>query len=181
VLLDYGQTDLALFAALLAASSLGFLFLNRPPALVFMGDVGSTFLGFSFAVLPLLAFNRVGDPRALVVGALLVAPFVLDGAYTILRRAYRHENVLTAHRTHVYQRLVKQGYSHWQITGLYALYALASACCGLLYETSGSLPVVIIPILIFAGLVLWTRRREHGAKSPFLRISQHLKRSPASD
>ncbi len=161
LLLARGQTELALFAALLAASSLGFLFLNRPPALIFMGDVGSTFLGFSLAILPLLAFARTGDPRAIGAGALFVAPFVLDGAFTIIRRALQHENVLTAHRSHVYQRLVKQGYSHRQITGLYALYALASAGCGLLYAASGTLLAVIIPILIFVGLALWTMRREN--------------------
>ncbi len=181
VLLAQGQSDLALFVGLLAASSLGFLFLNRPPAKIFMGDVGSTFLGFSFAMLPLLMFARTGDPRALGVGALLVAPFGLDGAYTILRRAYRHENILTAHRTHVYQRLVKQGYSHRQITGLYAVYALACAGCGLLYAAGGSLLAAFIPLLIFVGLVLWTRRREHGARLPSLRISQHLKRFSAGD
>lgn len=162
LLLARGHIELGLFAALIAASSLGFLFLNRPPALIFMGDVGSTFLGFSLAMLSLLAFHRGGDPRVLGAGVLFVAPFVLDGAYTIVRRALKHENVLKAHRSHVYQRLVKQGYSHRQITGLYTLYALASACCGLLYAAGGSLLAVIIPILIFVGLALWTTRREHG-------------------
>ncbi len=159
VLLSHGQIELALFAALLAASSLGFLFLNRPPALIFMGDVGSTFLGFSLAMLPLLAFARTGDPRALGLGGLFIAPFVLDGAFTVIRRAIRHENVLKAHRSHVYQRLVIRGYSHRQITGLYALYALASAGCGLLYDVDGNLLAVIVPVLIFAGLALWAKRR----------------------
>jgi len=165
LLLARGADDLALYALLLAGSSLGFLFLNRPRALIFMGDVGSTFLGFSLALLPILAYARSADPRLLGAGVLFVAPFVLDGTFTIIRRALRHENVLMAHRSHIYQRLtVREGYSHLNITGLYAFYAVASIGCGWLYATtdSGALMslAILIPIAIFAALVVWTMRFE---------------------
>lgn len=164
LLLARGHRDLALFAALLAASSLGFLFLNRPRALIFMGDVGSTFIGFSLAMLPLLAFVRAPDSRLLGAGVLFVAPFVLDGAFTIIRRAVRRENVLQPHRSHIYQRLIKQGYSHLQVTGLYAVFALVSAACAWVYVAATSelllTGAILIPLAIFAGMVIWTTRRE---------------------
>jgi Fuc2NAc and GlcNAc transferase len=165
LLLTLGDRDLALYALLLAGSSLGFLCLNRPRALIFMGDVGSTFIGFSLALLPLLANARSADPRLLGAGVLFVAPFVLDGMFTILRRALRHQNVLTAHRTHIYQRLtVLGGYSHLHITVLYGLYALASVGCGWLYATTASHALmalaILVPIAIFAALVIWTMRFE---------------------
>jgi UDP-N-acetylmuramyl pentapeptide phosphotransferase/UDP-N-acetylglucosamine-1-phosphate transferase len=167
LLLALEQKQLGLFAILLAGSSLGFLFLNRPRALIFMGDVGSTFLGFSLAMLPVLVFARLNDPRSLVAGALFVAPFALDGGFTILRRARRGENVFEAHRSHVYQRLNKLGYSHLQITALYALYASLSAGCALLYMVADSRELIliafIIPLLVFFLFAGWTAWLERNA------------------
>lgn len=168
LLLVHGQFVLALAAALIAASSMGFLSLNRPPARIFMGDVGSTFLGFFLALLPLTAFQEGTDPRFFGAGILVVAPFVLDGAFTIVRRLLRGENVLKAHRSHIYQRLVRLGYSHASITSLYGLFALASVGCALLYALSSDKQIitlsVAIPILIFAVLVLWTTWMERRAR-----------------
>lgn len=91
----------------LAGAATGFLFWNGSPARIFMGDVGSTALGYAFAVIPMVARRAeiVSDGRAawLAIGAVL--PFVYDAASTFARRAIRRENVLAAHRTHTYQLL----------------------------------------------------------------------------
>jgi UDP-N-acetylmuramyl pentapeptide phosphotransferase/UDP-N-acetylglucosamine-1-phosphate transferase len=126
-----GQGVVSTLGLLLAATCLGFLAHNWPPARIFMGDVGSAFLGYSFAVLPLLLAQPAAGPRlrgiAPVLGCLVVWPFVLDAAFTFLRRLARRENVLAAHRSHVYQRLVIGGYSHRRVTSLYAALAVAGA------------------------------------------------------
>jgi UDP-N-acetylmuramyl pentapeptide phosphotransferase/UDP-N-acetylglucosamine-1-phosphate transferase len=113
---------------LLAASSLGFLLHNWSPAKIFMGDVGSAFLGFSFAQLPFLAIHSrtIDHSFSLLVlcGALLLWPFLLDGATTIVRRALKGENVLKAHRSHAYQRLIIAGKKHGPVATLYAWLAL---------------------------------------------------------
>ena len=113
---------------LIAAASAGFLFHNWQPARLFMGDVGSTFLGYWLAALPLLAARS--DGRWLGVGLLLVWPFVFDTAFTVLRRLRRGENVFAAHRSHLYQRLVIAGWPHRSVSRLYIALAglgLASA------------------------------------------------------
>lgn len=69
-----------------------------------MGDVGSAFLGYTFAILAVIAAQK--DPRLALAGVLLVWPFVFDTMFTLLRRLRRGENVFTAHRSHLYQRLV---------------------------------------------------------------------------
>ena len=102
---------------LLTASSLGFLGHNWSPARIFMGDVGSAFLGFSFASLAVVAAKN--DPRLAFVGIMLVWPFVFDASFTFVRRLINRENVFAAHRSHLYQRLVIVGYSHRSITLLY--------------------------------------------------------------
>ena len=114
---------------MLAASSAGFLVHNWAPARLFMGDVGSAFLGYWLAVLPLVAAR--GDGRSLVLGAVFVWPFVFDTTFTLLRRLRRRENVFAAHRSHLYQRLVIAGWPHRSVSGLYlALAVLGVASAG---------------------------------------------------
>lgn len=108
----------------IAASSLGFLGHNWQPAKIFMGDVASTFLGYSFAVMPLLASNEEGD--ALMLGTLLMWTFIMDAGVTFLRRALKREKLLFGHRDHVYQRLVVGGYSHAKVSALYIVLTFLS-------------------------------------------------------
>jgi UDP-N-acetylmuramyl pentapeptide phosphotransferase/UDP-N-acetylglucosamine-1-phosphate transferase len=123
---------LATSGSLLAAASIGFLVYNLPPARLFMGDVGSTFLGFSFAGLSLLGNIGVGGGRLPVeFGAVILAPFLFDSLVTLARRMARGERWYAAHRSHYYQRLTQRGLSHRQVTGLYAGLAVAAACAGL--------------------------------------------------
>jgi UDP-N-acetylmuramyl pentapeptide phosphotransferase/UDP-N-acetylglucosamine-1-phosphate transferase len=127
-----GNPLVATGAGLLAAASAGFLFYNLPPARLFMGDVGSTFLGFSFAGLSLLGNLGVGGGRLpLVFGLVVLAPFLFDSLLTLARRVLRGERWYAAHRSHYYQRLVQGGLSHAQVTGLYAGLAVAAAGAGL--------------------------------------------------
>ncbi len=111
-------------ALAIAASNLGFLLHNWQPAKIFMGDVASTFLGYSFAVMPMLASDQEGD--ALLLGTLLLWSFIMDAGVTFLRRALRRENVFAAHRTHLYQRLVIGGYTHAQVSILYIVLTLVA-------------------------------------------------------
>ncbi len=157
LLLVDGQVSLALLAGLIAATSLGFLWLNAPPARIFMGDVGSTFLGFTLAVLPVLAYQTTKNPRLWVAGALFVAPFVFDTALTVIRRALRRENILKAHFSHLYQRLIKLGWSHARVTGLYGLLALVSVFGGFAYYGGGqntSIAAVLLVIGVQLALVI---------------------------
>ena len=93
----------------LAGSSLGFLLFNFPPSSIFMGDVGSTAIGFFFGVLPLLPEAR---PVPFEPVALALSLFVLDATVTLLRRVARGEKWYTPHRTHLYQRPVVLGAGH---------------------------------------------------------------------
>jgi len=135
-------------ALAIAASSLGFLGHNWSPAKIFMGDVASTFLGYTFAVLPLLSTTRGGD--ALMLGTLLMWTFIMDAGITFIRRALQREKLFAAHRTHLYQRLVIGGYKHSSISLLYIFLTLLA---GLLsYAWSWGQPYA--PPLIILGLPL---------------------------
>jgi UDP-N-acetylmuramyl pentapeptide phosphotransferase/UDP-N-acetylglucosamine-1-phosphate transferase len=119
---------LAVAGAVVAASCLGFLFFNWPPASIFMGDVGSGFLGFVLAALTVSVALR--SPATAAAGILFVWPFVFDTAFTLLRRLRRGENLLHAHRSHLYQRLVLTGLSHRFVTIVYGALAIAGVIVG---------------------------------------------------
>jgi UDP-N-acetylmuramyl pentapeptide phosphotransferase/UDP-N-acetylglucosamine-1-phosphate transferase len=110
--------------ACIALACVPFLFANRPPARIFMGDVGAVPLGFLAA-----SFGIAGA----VVGwwpawfpALAFLPFVADATVTLGRRALRREPVWQAHRTHYYQRLNALGAGH---RGTLAIYGAAMLAC----------------------------------------------------
>lgn len=107
-----------------AVAGLAFLYYNWPPAKIFMGDVGSAFLGFTYAVIPLLAGRRAGAAEDIyllpLIAVLLVWPFVFDTVFTFLKRLVRGERVWEAHRKHLYQSLIIVGWSHRAVTILYA-------------------------------------------------------------
>jgi len=160
-----GAPAVAVVAAALAAAATGFLGSNWQPAAIFMGDVGSTFIGFLLAVLPLAA----GRPLAAALIAVVAAaawPFIFDTAFTLVRRLARRENVLEAHRTHLYQRLVAAGLSHATVASLYGGLSLAGGILAVISTTlPGSRPAVDGLAASFAvaaavGLVAAVRARE---------------------
>lgn len=113
------------FSGVIGAASLGFLFHNLSRSKIFMGDVGSAFIGFTFAALPLMGRElAVKSPDLLPIAAVLFVWFFLfDSIITIGRRALRREKVWLGHREHLFQRLVKSGYSHSRVTLIYGILA----------------------------------------------------------
>jgi len=100
--------------AILAATVLGFMFLNIPPAKIFLGDVGSGFIGFVIALISLVA----ADENALIAWAMviLLAVFISDSTVTLLRRIIKREHLYVAHRTHAYQNLTKRVNKHLSVS-----------------------------------------------------------------
>jgi len=101
-------------AIVLGAACAGFLLWNWPPAKIFMGDVGSGYLGYVIAVLA-LATARV-DPVALCVWLILGGVFWSDATVTLARRLLRGEAIHTAHRSHAYQWLARRWGQHQRVT-----------------------------------------------------------------
>jgi UDP-N-acetylmuramyl pentapeptide phosphotransferase/UDP-N-acetylglucosamine-1-phosphate transferase len=159
---------LVLLGLLIAASSTGFLVHNWPPAKIFMGDVGSAFLGFTFAFMPLAEVHKM--PRVSLVGALLFLPFIFDTVLTMVRRFLLGENIFLAHRSHLYQRLVLAGWSQASVTLSFGLSALVMAGLGTLWLVADSRAVsyslILAVVLVPAGLwILVVRAERHAAGS----------------
>jgi UDP-N-acetylmuramyl pentapeptide phosphotransferase/UDP-N-acetylglucosamine-1-phosphate transferase len=165
------KTDQSLVSGLglaTAGSSLGFLFHNWPPARIFMGDVGSAFLGYTLAVLPVMyGFFSQRSPGVPVVGLLLVWPFVFDTSFTFIRRLRRRENVFVSHRSHLYQRMSTAETGHARIALLYSGLALAGGLLAQVWSARVvggevncllALPVLCLGLWIFVAI--HERRRQ---------------------
>ena len=131
-------------ALLVATSSAGFLVLNRPPARIFLGDVGSTSLGFAIAGLPLLA-PASHRPLALFAVGVGLSLFLLDPLETLIRLARAGHRVGIAHRRHSYQILAPT-------RGAHAPVAWTLVAGGLVLAASGGLayraPIFAWPVAI---------------------------------
>ncbi len=101
-------------AALLAAAAAGFLVWNLPPARIFMGDVGSGFLGLMLGAISLQA--AVERPILLWCWLVLLGVFVVDATVTLVRRMLRREQVYEAHRSHAYQHASREFEAHRPVT-----------------------------------------------------------------
>ena len=150
-----GAEDIALLAFVVSVASLGFLFLNFPKARVFMGDVGSIFLGFLFCSIVVV---MVGSVKEFLALSLFNGVFYVDCVSTVLLRFYRSENVFRPHRKHLYQELVhRRRWPHYKVTLYYAVIQSAVGGGALLLL---QLPI-IYTVLAWAALFLlyWEVRR----------------------
>jgi UDP-N-acetylmuramyl pentapeptide phosphotransferase/UDP-N-acetylglucosamine-1-phosphate transferase len=143
-----GDAMIYIFAGVVAFSSLGFLVHNWSPARVFMGDVGSAFLGYTFAAMPLIADKREAGKSAWVFTAAIsfVWLFIFDTLFTFVRRLLKKEKVWLAHRQHLYQRMVISGCRHSSVALVYAVSALLVVAAYLAAFVFGG---ILVPLLFF--------------------------------
>ena len=130
----------------LVGSLLGFLLWNWSPAKVFMGDVGSTFLGAVFSGLVIQASSW---PEAF--GYLLVAtPLLVDACLCVPRRLLAGQQVFQPHRLHLFQRLHQAGWPHARVSLTYiaatAVLALAMLAGGWPWVSSLSVVVLVLGV-----------------------------------
>ena len=102
----------------LGVAVLGFLYWNFGKAKIFMGDVGSTLLGYTIAIITIYYANI--ETSNLWIWVTLYGVFWFDATFTLIRRKLNGEELSQAHKKHAYQRLTQSGWSHSKVT-LYAL------------------------------------------------------------
>jgi Fuc2NAc and GlcNAc transferase len=158
--LNGGDPGITVAWLCLSAATLGFLPWNWPPARLFMGDVGSGFLGFTLTVLALATSRGAGVP--VEVWAILGGVFLVDASITLVRRMVRGDHWLEAHRMHAYQHLALKWRGHLPVTLLagainagwllpWAFYAAGHQRCAMLCMIIALLPLALLALLAGAG------------------------------
>lgn len=158
-----GAADTPLFLPIMAllGALLGFLPFNLPRAKLFMGDVGSIFLGFLFALSVCLL---AGSWTEFLVLASFLFPFYADEAVTVVERLRRGESLLAPHRRHLYQFMANErGIAHWKVSAAYAVIQIFVALLAVTAGRHGPWHVLGIDA---AALGLWawahyTLKRRH--------------------
>lgn len=147
-----------------AAATVGFLLLNWPPAKIFMGDVGSTWLAFMVFALALLSVQSGWLSYA--AWLVLAAVFVTDATVTLITRMLRGERWYEAHRNHAYQKLARRWGGHRPVTLLAAgtnglwLAPLAGACAVWPQWAFGWVLLAYAPLVV-GTVVLGAGRADH--------------------
>jgi len=133
----------------------GFLVHNFPHGRIFMGDTGSQFIGFVFASLAVFGTSLDDGQLSIYVVPVLFLPFIFDVVITLMYRTLRRQNIMKAHREHLYQVGTKLGFTHSHITLVYGFLFLI---CGVgafniqFASPSGRLTIIAGLLIIFAAL-----------------------------
>lgn len=129
-------------------SLIGFLILNWNPARIFMGDVGSTFLG-ALIFSELLQTKNYTNSFVLL---LIISPLIFDASSCVIRRFCNNQNIFKPHKLHLYQRLCRNGISHGNVSMIYISASLLISLSYIINDYKGALFSSIIILMI--GLVL---------------------------
>jgi Fuc2NAc and GlcNAc transferase len=150
----------ASYNLLLLAAVLGFLIWNWPKAKIYMGDTGSTLIGFTIGVL-LVRYQNTGQMN-LFVGLIPLSIFWFDASLTLFRRWRNGEKLSEAHKKHAYQRLVQSGFSHQKVV-IYSIVVnliLFALAYGAFVWPKFVLVFFGVVILMLYGITRWIDKRK---------------------
>lgn len=152
-----GSNTAVVLTAALAGACLGFLPRNFNPAEIFMGDTGSTFLGFVLAVTSILGVFKGYALLAVSVSVLCLGLPVFDTIFAMLRRMAKHQPIMQPDRGHLHHRLIDRGFTQRQ--AVLILYAV-SLCLGFLaifisFKNSGVIVVVLLTIILLSFIIYY--------------------------
>ncbi len=147
------QDDVAIIAVSLVGAIFGFLPYNFNPAKIFMGDTGSTFLGFVLAILSIEGTMKSVTALAMAIPILVLGLPIFDTAFAIIRRIVGGRPIGEADRGHIHHRLLDMGISHrmsviilYIISGGLGLFSIALVDKGLLPS------LILLIILVMFGI-----------------------------
>ena len=153
-----GEYSIAILGIALMGSCFGFLPFNFNPAKIFMGDTGSTFLGFMLATLSIQGVFKSHAGISFAVPLLILGLPLFDALFAMIRRILRGQSPMTADRGHLHHRLVDMGFSQKQtVFILYAISGVLGITAVLLAESGvlrALLLVICVLILLLIGSML---------------------------
>lgn len=149
-----GEVPIAILGIALMGSCFGFLPFNFNPAKIFMGDTGSTFLGFMLATLSIQGVFKSYAVISFAVPLLILGLPLFDASFAMIRRIFHGESPMVADRGHLHHRLIDMGFSQKQtVFILYAISGVLGITAVLLAE-SGVLRALLLLICVLILLLI---------------------------
>ena len=144
----------ALMMAALAGGCIGFIPYNHNPAKIFMGDTGSTFLGFILATVSIQGLFKFYTIISFAVPFLMLGLPLFDTCFAILRRISKGQNPMAPDRSHVHHRLIDMGFNQKQAVAILYVISGILGLSAVVLTTSGALKaMILLCALCLAGLI----------------------------
>lgn len=148
-----GDVRFAFFNLTISSAAFAFLLYNFYPARIFMGDTGSTFLGFLSGAMGLIGWQR--GIWSLWTPVIIFSPFIVDATVTLFKRLLRGAKIWQAHREHYYQRLIQMGYGHRKTALLEYFFMIFFGILGcFLPKDVAKWIIILLVIFIYTILIL---------------------------
>lgn len=148
-----GDVETAMITVILAGSTMGFLPYNFNPARIFMGDTGSTFLGFTLAVISIQGMLKSYAALSIAIPLLVLGLPLFDTVSTIFRRLLNGKPIMQGDRGHLHHRLIDMGFSHKQ--SVVVMYTLSAALglSAIVLADKGVVSAIILVISVAAFVI----------------------------
>ena len=165
------ENVVAMIMAALAGGCIGFMPYNQNPAKIFMGDTGSTFLGFVLATVSIQGLFKFYTIISFAVPFLMLGLPLFDTCFAIIRRLSKGQNPMSPDRSHVHHRLIDMGFNQKQAVGILYVISAILGLSAVVLTTSGALKaMVLLCALCLAGLFAYRvsigHAKEHGDAAP---------------
>lgn len=148
------ENNVALIMAALMGACLGFIPYNTNPAKIFMGDTGSTFLGFILSTMSVQGMFKMYAMISFVVPFLILGVPVFDICFAVIRRIAKHKSPMTADREHIHHRLIDMGFSQKQTVAITYILTGVLGLAALLLTSSGEAKMLILICAVIVVAVL---------------------------
>ena len=149
-----GNVPIAITMAALAGACIGFMPYNLNPAKIFMGDTGSTFLGYMLATVSIMGLFKFYAVISFAVPFLILGLPIFDTANAIIRRVAAGRSPMSPDRGHVHHKLIDMGFNQKQAVAI--LYAI-SATLGLtavVLTSSGEVKAIVLLLAVLAAILV---------------------------
>ena len=153
-ILGYLSTDETYIGLILLSASLGFFVWNKPPAKIFLGDVGSIPIGFIISSLIIYNFLENNNFVPLI---LLILFHISDSTITLLKRLLKRKNIFKAHSEHFYQNKIRHGYNHKEVLKKIFIVNILLVFYSLLYLQFPILSIMFSCTTIFT-VMMWLNK-----------------------
>lgn len=148
------EANVAVMMAALAGACIGFLPYNLNPAKIFMGDTGSTFLGFILATVSVQGMFKMYTIISFVVPFLMLGLPIFDTAFAFIRRIAHGQSPMSPDRSHVHHRLIDMGFTQKQAVGILYVISAILGLSAVVLTTSGAVKAMVFLFAMAAAAMV---------------------------
>ena len=171
-----GDLKIAIIIAALVGACVGFMPFNMNPAKIFMGDTGSTFLGFTLATLSVLGLFKLYAVISFVVPFIILGFPIFDTCSAFTRRILKGQNPMKADRSHTHHKLIDMGMNQKQAVATLYMVSTVLGLCAVMIVSEGYMKLILsmVAMLVTAFTVARIARRPHEHKKDNLLGTDHV-------